>query len=359
MNALRAVLAGLAEDSPDAPAVLATVVRVQGSAYRGPGARRLFTADGGGVGLVSGGCLEGDLARRAAALTAADPVTLLRYDTSDPDAGLWEFGLGCRGVVDVLLERLDDDPPWAALIRAAQARHEPAVLVHHLPDGPVLALSHAGVLGDEAAAALDEGRSRYAADGSAFIEYIPPAPTLMVCGAGADAVPLVRMAKELGWTVAVIDPRHRPATRQRFASADEVHVACDDGCLRRLAARPRAAAVVMTHNAVDDERLLRALLPTPLAYLALLGPKHRTADLLRSLAAAGVPLAHAAKLRTPAGLDIGAETPAEIALSILAEAQAALAGRAGGPLRDRRRPIHDRAAAAPAAAERAERACAS
>jgi xanthine dehydrogenase accessory factor len=156
-------------------------------------------------------------------------------------------------------------------------------------------------------------------------------------------VPLVRMAHEIGWHVAVIDPRHRPATRQRFAAADEVHIACDAECLRRLAARPRAAAVVMTHNTADDERLLRVLLPTPLAYLGLLGPRHRTADLLCALAGSGLSLErHIGKLRTPAGLDVGAETPAEIALAILAEVQAALAGRDGGPLRDRRRPIHDR-----------------
>jgi xanthine/CO dehydrogenase XdhC/CoxF family maturation factor len=375
VNELRAVLDGIEEAGEGGePAVLATVVRVRGSAYRGPGARRLLTAEGHAVGLVSGGCLEGDLARRAWGLTEDRPVALVRYDTSDPDAGIWEFGLGCRGVVDILLERLPRPAPaWAALLSCCLRFGAPCVLVRVLSAKPgagarlgsflaagggevvhdIACPDLAAGLGRDAAEALAEGRSGHVAhDGGrcvAFVEFVPPAPTLLVCGSGPDAVPLTRLARELGWRFVVADPRNRPGLRGRFPDADEVAPACDAARLRDLAGRPRTAAVVMTHNVIDDERVLRVLLDCPVSYLGLLGPRHRTSALLRSLAADGVRLTGpaVANLHTPAGLDIGAESPAEIALAILAEAQAALAGRAGGRLRDRRGAIHDRPEAAP------------
>ena len=368
MDELRAILAGMHEAAETGePAVLATVVRVRGSAYRSPGARRLLWPDGRALGLVSGGCLESDLARRAWSLTEQRPGAVVRYDTSAPDAGVWEFGLGCRGVVDILLERLAGPlPAWAGLLSRCQRAGEPCVLARVLAGERLGAFLAADIRGEtvhdcpdlacllaaEAADALAEGRSRHVSldEGRclAFVEHVPPAPTLLVCGSGPDAVPLARLAGEIGWRVAVADPRDRAGLRGRFPGAEEVVPACDDARLRLLAGRPRTAAVVMTHNTGDDERMLRVLLGCRLCYLGVLGPRHRTAGLLRSLAADGTRLAGdaVANLHTPAGLDLGAETPAEIALAILAEAQAVLAGRSGGRLRDRRGPIHDREAAA-------------
>ena len=366
MNELRAILDELAGGrADDDSAVLATVVRVLGSAYRGVGARRLVARDGEAIGLVSGGCLEADVARQAWRLPEGGAAAVIRYDSSGP-GGDWAFSLGCQGTVDILVERLDgaDAPPWVDFLRGRLDRHEPSVLARVLRvepgeararvgsflalglDGAIVHdLGTPGLVGSVAAAArnaLDPGRSGHTVlDGVAIVlEVVEPPPTLIVCGAGPDALPVVRLAAELGWHVAVVDGRHRPATRQRFVAAAEVLTLAELDRMRVLAARPRAAAVVMTHNVAEDEAFLGPLLASPAAYVGLLGPRHRAERLLGGLG----PLAAAARgrLHAPVGLDLGAETPAEIALAILAEIQATFAGRDGGSLRGRDRPIHDR-----------------
>ncbi len=370
MNELRAILDELAEPrEAEESAVLATVVGVLGSAYRGVGARRLIHPDGQAIGLVSGGCLEADIARQAWRLTAEGKAALIRYDSTDPD-GEWTFGLGCRGTIDILLERVAGPTPaaWVDFLRARLDRHEPLVLARVLRVGPgdtrarlgsFLAVGADGaVLHDlatpdlaaaietAARAALDAGRSGHVTlpgpDGGIVVvlERVEPPPTLLVCGAGPDALPVVRLARELGWYVAVLDGRNQPATRGRFAAADEVSTLADVARIRALAARPRAAAVVMTHNVAEDRRFLELLLDSPAGYVGLLGPKHRADRLLEGLGML-TPQARS-RLHAPVGLDLGAETPAEIALAILAEIQAIFAGRTGGSLRGRDRPIHDR-----------------
>ena len=370
MNELRAILDELAEvREGDEPSVLATVVQVLGSAYRGVGARCLIEPDGRAIGLVSGGCLEADIARQAWRLTAAGEPALIRYDSASP-SGDWTFGLGCRGTIDILLERVEGARPtaWVPFLRARLDRHEPAVLARVLRIGPgdtrarlgsFLAIGADGEMvhdlastdlaaevAEAAREALKSGRSgqvTLAGPGegvAAVLELVEPPPTLIVCGAGPDALPLVRFARELGWHVAVADGRLRPATRGRFAAADEVTTLADVGRILALAARPRAAAVVMTHNVVEDEKFLEILHGSPIGYIGLLGPRHRASQLLEGLgpldARAGV------RIHAPVGLDLGSETPAEIALAIVAEIRATLAGRSGGPLRDRATPIHDR-----------------
>ncbi len=376
MNELRAILDELAESAEDdEPSVLATVVQVLGSAYRGVGARCLIAQDGRAIGLVSGGCLEADIARQAWRLTSGGQAAMIRYDSANP-RGDWTFGLGCQGTIDILLERVEGPrpPAWIGFLRDRLDRHEPAILARVIRVGPgdprarigsFLALGFdgervhdlgssnlAGEVAGAAAAALETGRSSHATlagpgGGIAVVlELVEPPPTLIVCGAGPDALPLVRFARELGWSVAVVDGRNRPATRGRFASADEVATLAEPDRIRALAARPRAAAVVMTHNLAEDEQFLGLLIPSGVGYIGMLGPSHRAARLLETLGPLGP--SDRARLHAPVGLDLGAETPAEIALAIIAEIRAALAGRAGGRLRDRPGSIHDRPASASA-----------
>ncbi|MEY4938979.1 MAG: hypothetical protein RIQ93_714, partial [Verrucomicrobiota bacterium] len=192
-------------------------------------------------------------------------------------------------------------------------------------------------LADEVAAhpALDER--------AIFVEAVQPPTALFVFGAGDDAQPLVRFARELGWRVTLADPRATFATAERFPEATECVVGRVDELVQRAAPGPDAVAVVMTHHYVHDVPLLRDLLARPLAYLGLLGPKKRAKKILADLAGAGLSAAIQPPdtFRAPVGLDVGAETPEQVALSIIAEVQAVLTHRDGRPLRDRSGPIHE------------------
>jgi xanthine dehydrogenase accessory factor len=176
-----------------------------------------------------------------------------------------------------------------------------------------------------------------------LIEYCPPALRLMLFGAGPDAVPLVRLADELGWDPWVIDPRSSFARPERFPEATRV-IGCEPAETSAQIPLDRGvAAVVMTHNYLHDREILRALLGSPVSYIGALGPKKRTEDLLVDLRQEGVAPTEERRetLFGPAGLDIGADSPEQIALSIVAEVQAVWAGRPGGWLRDRKGPIHE------------------
>lgn len=374
MTEIAAILQAFSELSPGSSAVLATVARVQGSAYRGAGARALVLPNGRTVGMVSGGCLESDLKLRAEQLTASSEPVLVRYDNTADDEIVWQLGLGCKGVVDVLLERVNagELPAFLDVLWLNVQDRRPLVLARvlggdGLPVGACLALDENGVLLDDigpgngeldrlirldALAALAERHSRVAvyetAAGRAeiFLELLPPPPSLLVCGAGPDAVPLVRLAKEVGWHVEVVDPRAVYASRERFPLADEVVVAAPEDFDLNGNLPDRAAAVLMTHNYDTDRRFLRVLMDAPLCYIGVLGPRNRTEALLIDLAADGVIVTdqHKQRLYAPVGFDLGAETPQEIALAIVAEIQAVFAGRSGHSLRISDRPIHDRSA---------------
>ena len=175
-----------------------------------------------------------------------------------------------------------------------------------------------------------------------FRQVIAPPVPLVIFGAGNDAQPLVRLARELGWQITVVDPRPALATAARFPDADSVVIARPEEAPARLALGPDTVAVVMTHHYAHDVPLLRHLLSRPLAYLGLLGPKARAEKILADLVADGLslPPETRSRLHAPVGLDLGAGTPEEVALAIVAEIQSVLAGRDARPLRERRRPIH-------------------
>lgn len=318
--------------APDAtPAVLATLVSVEGSSYRRPGARLLVTPSGRRIGSISGGCLEEDVLARAIQVRTTGRPDAVVYDTTSENDLVWGVGLGCHGVVRVLLEKVPACPPWAvALALNARQRRATALTVIHGGDTPTTWGTRLAAPGD-------------CADPEAlFLEQIDPPTALLVFGAGDDAQPVVRLAKEFGWHVTVADPRAAFANATRFPTADSVLVAPADQLVERANPDRAALAVVMTHHYVHDVPVLRALLARPLAYVGLLGPKKRAEKILADLAATGgtVTPEQRARLHAPVGLDLGADTPEQVAFSILAEMQACLAGRNARPLRERTQPIH-------------------
>jgi xanthine dehydrogenase accessory factor len=303
-------------------AVLATVCEVKGSAYRRPGARMLLSAGGQSAGIINGGCLDSDLWLWARDLMVSGEAKLLCYDATSPGDIVWGLGLGCRGVVKILIE--------------------PAGDLEWLCDGHTVATFFEGArLGtvEIEAAAFEHPRIVEMDGGRALVETLQPPPPLWIFGAGADAVPLASSAADLGWAVNVIDLRLQHPGRQKHLPARSV--APDR--MSDLEISPRAACVVMTHNFLHDLDVLRFLLTSPARYIGVLGPRSRTDELLARLQKEGaVPPSREqlARLYAPVGLDIGAETPEEIALSILAEIRAATAGRSGGHLRERAGSIH-------------------
>jgi xanthine/CO dehydrogenase XdhC/CoxF family maturation factor len=313
--------------------VLATLVTVAGSSYRRPGARLLCLPDGHRIGSISGGCLEEDVLARAARVAATGVAELATYDTTAENDLVWGVGLGCHGVVQILLEKLPPTAPaWSKVLASRLRAHRPTPLavVWRAPDPRALGTYLADELPTLSSAA------------GIFFETVEPPTRLIVYGAGDDAQPLVRLAKELGWHVTVADPRAAFATAERFPTADAIVAAPAPALVARTAPAGDALAVVMTHHYVHDVPLLRDLLPRPLAYLGLLGPKQRAERILADLAENGLSLTPAdrARLHAPVGLDLGAENPEDVALSILAEMRATLAGRDARPLRERRKPIH-------------------
>ena len=269
---------------------LATVIDTSGSTYSKAGAQMLIDEEGRFRGMLSGGCLEGDLAIRARAVLESGKPQVASYDLGQ-DEELWGLGVGCEGVMRVLLQALDDDyEPFTSVVNILQ--------------------------GDEAAEVALELDERV---------EIAPLPRLLILGAGLDAEPVVRFAAELGWRSTVCD--HRPAyiAAGQFENADATHcVAAND---IRAAVNPTryAMAIVMSHHLVSDLAYLRQLAETKIPYIGLLGPAARRDRLLRELGANATKLE--GRLHGPAGLDIGGRGPASIALSIVAQMHAVYYGR--------------------------------
>jgi len=348
MTDLETIAAALERLPPGGVAVLCTLMRVEGSAYRGPGARMLVLPDDTTIGAVSGGCLEKDLVAHAATVRAELAAAPVTYDLTAEDDAPWGLNMGCRARLDLLLEPLaaGSPPPWlAAAIGAGRAR-EPMVVATVFRAPPALAPPGArllvsgegrveGTLADglddvlrvDALRVLREERSDAvehplpAGTADALVEYLAPPVAIAAFGDGPDAAVLARLAGVIGWHGRAVLKDDRPGI------LDE-----------------RTAAVIMTHNYGRDRALLTELIRSHARYVAVLGPRARTAQLLTDLAAEGAAPNPAQQLRlaSPAGLDIGAETPDEVALAILAEVRAVMSGRGGGRLRERSGPIHDR-----------------
>jgi xanthine dehydrogenase accessory factor len=349
-------------DGEDA-AVIATVVDLQGSGYRLPGARMLIGRDGTVIGSVSGGCLEADILERARQVFAHQKPALVTYDTRASEDSVFSLNMGCDGVMRVLLEPLQGNTIFE-LVEECFAIRQPVALatviaaknsVHRVgdrirctsegePNMPRELIADLGcVLESERAFCRNyktgEGEAEF------FIESIRPPFNLVIFGAGFDALPLVRLAKELGWYVTVIDHRPAYADAGRLGYPDEILTLRPEELGGFLQIPREAAAVLMTHNFDHDRAILTFLLDQPIRYIGALGPKKRAERLLSEIAGfeQTIDRQRLQKFHAPIGLDIGAESPETIALSIVGEIQSVLAGRNAGFLRERKAPIYNRA----------------
>jgi xanthine dehydrogenase accessory factor len=354
---------------------LATIVSVRGSTYRRPGARLLVPETGAPIGNISGGCLENDVADVARVVISEGTARMVSFDLTADDEAVWGWGLGCNGAIDLFVEPAEKAAETAGVLRIALEEQQPLAMVTVLDSsvpevewGARLLVrsggSTEGTLGDtavDAAAAvaaeelLDAERSEIrqlpagAGEVRAFIEILEPPLRLVVLGAGHDAIPLVAVAATLGWQPIVADDRPQFLQTERFPGASGfVPLERPDQVGDRAPIDRRTFVVVMTHNFLKDKDYLRSLLSTEARYIAMLGPGARTKRLLDELREEGVMVAGADldRLHGPAGLDLGAEAPEEIAAAITAEILAVKHGGRGGPLRDRAGPIHARPARA-------------
>ncbi|MFN8009822.1 MAG: XdhC family protein [Holophagaceae bacterium] len=299
---------------------LATLVRTEGHSYRRPGARLLMQASGPRIGALSGGCLEADVYAR----WREDPgrPRLLRYDLRGDLDLVWGTGAGCEGVADVLVETLDPATPWLAFVEGCLQGRRSGWVRTEL-EGPGL--------GDRT-----WGEAGHAPEGG-FVERVEPPIQLWILGAGDDARPLVRLAQVLGWRIGVADPRPAFATRERFPAADVVRAGPLRTLIPDLGLDARTAVVLLTHHYARDLEALRLLLPSPAGYVGVMGHRLRGDRLLADLEAEGLEVSagQRTRLHHPVGLDLGGDGPEAIALAILAEVQAVMAGRRPLPLRER------------------------
>jgi xanthine dehydrogenase accessory factor len=348
---------------------LATIVAVRGSTYRRPGARLLVPEEGAPIGNISGGCLEGDVADMARLVMEEGRARLAGWDLTADDDAVWGLGLGCNGAIEVFIEPADRAAEAARALRTALEEERPISLVTVvestepeaiapgarlivMPDGAVegsLGRSDADAEAIAAARELlttERSEIRTLAEGiRAFVEILDPPLRLVICGAGHDAVPLVRAASLLGWNVTVVDDRPAFLNRERFPEAHGFASVDDPSeVAEAVTVDARTFVVVMTHNFLRDKSYLRGLLTTDARYVAMLGPAARTQRLLMELEEEGTPVTEEdrSRIHGPAGLDLGAEGPEEIAQAIVGEIVAVRRGRGGGFLKERLTPIHDR-----------------
>lgn len=375
MNEMRALVEAFdAANARGERCALATVVSVDGSSYRRPGARMLVSEGGTRTGMISAGCLESDVIEHAGRVIRSGAAKLVEYDTaSTSDEVSWGLGLGCIGIVRVLVEPLapgslylealrhscavrpDDAGVCVATVYQGTAGIRTGARLVIREEGEVshenLSNELAGMLESEMralpAGSVTFGTRMYQVDGATvevFVEMLQPPVPLIVFGAGHDALPVVQLARELGWHTEVVDPQARTASRSRFAIADTVTLSRPEDAGTHISITSRTMALLMSHNYSHDLALLRFLLTTPARYIGVVGSRQRTDRMLRELAAREEPSRMAEsslrRLHAPAGLDIGANGPVEIALSILAEMRAVLDSRRGGMLRERRGSIH-------------------
>ncbi|MEO6806590.1 MAG: XdhC family protein [Edaphobacter sp.] len=324
---------------------LVTLVRAEGSSYRRPGARLLLGPKGGYAGTISGGCLETEIVRKAGWLVREGAV-VKRYSTMFDDTAEVPFGLGCGGVVDLLIEP-GHSSECRALMTALEtgiAGEEATVLTWLPGEGRGLARAVLAASGDFvfASEALTESELVDARAGvlrgnwvekmpeGMFVERVAAPQRLFVLGAGDDAKPLVSMAALLGWNVTVMDGRSHLARADRFPEAGRV-VAISSTSADVMAIRDEDAVVLMTHSYEQDRELLAAVLPLRPKYLGLLGARHRSSQLVSEVAAnLGRTVASCCEqIYAPVGLDLGGDGPEAIALAVIAEVQACCMGKLG------------------------------
>lgn len=346
---------------------LATVVYVEGSSYRRPGARMLVEEDGRMTGAISGGCLEGDALRKALLAIHQKQNKLVTYNTLDEDDVEFGVQLGCNGIVHILFEPIDveDENNPIALLERSQLFRREAVLVtlfslhnfHGRQPGTCFFLDAENsyskiddaelktIVHEDALSVLNAGVSfiKYNAfELTAFVELLQPSISLIIVGAGNDAFPLVEMTKVLGWQITVADGRSTHANTQRFPNVHQLIAGKPEEIIKQFVIDEWTVFLLMTHNYKYDLSMMRLLLQINCRYIGTLGPKKRLERMFDELKGEGITVTDEQKkmIHGPIGLDIGAEAAEEIALSVLAEIKAVFAGRTGGFLKNRSVSIH-------------------
>jgi xanthine/CO dehydrogenase XdhC/CoxF family maturation factor len=334
----------------DQPLVLATVIRTGGSTYAKPGAQMLIASDGEYAGLLSGGCLEGDLREHARAVAASGIGRIVSYDMRSTTDQLFGLGAGCEGAMDVLLTRVSSREHWQPLesmAHAARRGHPYRIAFVTSSNEPALPLgsliSAAGTAANGAEVDASILALLDAADASAgnvlirvaqpdvemFVAALAPPPHLLLLGGGPDARPVADLAAFLGWRVTVVDHRAAYLDPARFPANTRLVEGAAADVAEAVALDDYSAAIVMSHHLDSDLQYLRALAASSVPYVGLLGPAARREKLLGDLGDPASSLR--ARLRAPVGLDIGGRAPESIALSIIGEVHAVLAGRGGRP----------------------------
>ncbi len=352
---------------------LAAVVHLNGSSYRRPGARMLVTDEGELTGAISGGCLEGDALRKAMMVLSQQKSKLVTYDTGDEDDATIGIQLGCEGVIQVLFEPIDENDANSPirLLRKVISIRQKAVLVtlfsledkkNEQPGTCLLVEENENVSGhipfpelqneimNDVHAAMKHQTSSFKnyrggnISVTAFIEFLQPPVSLVIVGAGNDALPLMQMADITGWDVRIVDGRSTHAKQERFVSACQVLVSKPEQVLEQIEIDPQTVFVLMTHNYNYDLAMLKALLLRNVTYIGLLGPKKKLDRMLDKMREEDFEIneEHLKNIYGPVGLEIGAETAEEIAISIVAEIKAVLSGKGGGSLREKQDAIHPR-----------------
>jgi xanthine/CO dehydrogenase XdhC/CoxF family maturation factor len=353
------------------PCALATVVAVHGSAYRRPGARMLFSTKGREAGFVSAACLEADLFEKVKDVIASGKSALFSYDTTAPEDAIFGVGQGCGGFVEILIEPMciDQTKQSLQILQTASEQNELCALATVLKSdgeqsetiGTKLFLTVSGrkissltqaelsknIMHDiEQAIHIGKSSTKHydysKSTADVFIEIIHPPAPILIFGATPDVKPLVRLSAELGWNITVVDHRSAYAVKKDFPEADAVLLLSPEDYIQRLHPTPETCAVVMIHQFAAEANALRFLLSSAVRYVGLLGPKSKGDLLLQYLSAEGFTPTEEqlVKLHNPVGLDIGAETAEEIALSILAEILTTARSRKSGFLKDKQGAIH-------------------
>jgi xanthine dehydrogenase accessory factor len=322
------------------PLVLATIVHTVGSTYRKAGAQMLIARDGQASGLLSGGCLEGDLAERARNVFATGQATIAEYDTRTSDDLIWGIGLGCEGAMRILLSAITPAnryQPFGYIEECRQSHRAGAFAMVVESRSPARPLGKSFVADGEdfpaelasvLRAPLTSAREVETSEAKYLVVPVELPLRLLILGAGPDVQPLVEIGGLLGWQITVQD--HRPAyvVAERFPHARAVVLNSANQLAQALDLTAFDAAVVMSHHLLSDQAYLEALADSPIGYVGLLGPAPRRARLLAEIGDRAAKIQ--SRLRGPVGLDIGASTPESIALAIAAEIQAYAAHKSGG-----------------------------
>ena len=339
---------------------LATVVNVVGSSYRRPGARMLVTDDGQLTGAISGGCLEGDALRKAVLAISQQKPKLVIYDTTDDSDARLGIQLGCNGIVSILFEPIlegDESNPLIELKKLVQNRKS-AVLITgyslnqqmHVGTKPIECIEESfcqNLISTQQKVFVEEKGMHIIIESNNnqqqfFLQYFAPTIQLIIAGAGNDALPVVEQANNLGWRVCLVDGRASHANKKRFATVEKMVVGKATEVGKQLFIDNRTAVILMTHNYQYDITLLQHLLQTPIAYIGMLGPAAKRNKMLDELEATGFQYGPEAlaKVFGPTGLNLGAETADEIAISIIAEIMCVMNRTLPIHLKQKSEPIH-------------------